>query len=514
MDNLKFNLPHGYGVQQLVDELAGHYPVKKEEPLAEKLAFYDTFDWRLYQAGLMLSESAGELCLSQLATHQILQRQKITPLPVFVKDFPDSQLKEQLAPILEMRALLLLVEIQTHSTPYRILNQDEKTVAWLVFEEIKPAGGKEAAGQVWVKPVRGYPKELQQVANHLQIIGCSPAEKDAYLLALEAVGRQPGDYSAKLNIRLDPQLRADEATKVILRFLLNVMKRNEPYVKKDVDPEFLHDFRVAVRRTRSALSQIKNVFPAETTDRFKQDFARIGRLSNDLRDLDVYLLAEDTYRAMLPDILRNSITPLFNYLREKRAEARQKVVAGLNAPEYARVLHDWEAFLAEPPLDSPSAGNAALPIIQLAQDRIYKRYRRIVKSGRQILENTADEQLHALRIEGKKLRYLLEFFAGLFPADEIETLLKQLKRLQDNLGHFNDLCVQEQYLLNVVEELPLNGPSARKTLLAVGGLIGSLDQQRQRVKGEFAKTFTAFASASNRALFQKLFAPEKKEVAE
>ena len=43
---------------------------------------------------------------------------------------------------------------------------------------------------------------------------------------------------------------------------LQTLRINEDGVRKDLDSEFLHDFRVAVRRTRSALSQIKGVFPA------------------------------------------------------------------------------------------------------------------------------------------------------------------------------------------------------------------------------------------------------------
>jgi len=85
------------------------------------------------------------------------------------------------------------------------------------------------------------------------------------------------------------------------------MRINEVNIEKDLDTEFLHDFRVAIRRTRSALGQIKNVFPMRTTNRFKKDFAFVGELSNQLRDLDVYLLKEDTYKTMLPLVLQNDM---------------------------------------------------------------------------------------------------------------------------------------------------------------------------------------------------------------
>ena len=512
-NNLKLYLPNGYDEKQLIDELANHYSIQKEQPVTKKLTFYDTFDWRLFNQSLVLYESENELLLKQLLSNgDVAQPVKITKPPVFIEDLPESALKQTLASIIEMRVLLKLVEARLQSTPYRILNQEEKTVVLLINEEISPSSEAEPAlaAYLWIKPVRGYPKYVRELANRLQEMGCTPVEKDVYFLALDSVGKKPGDYSAKLNVQLNPEMRSDEATKILLHFLLNVMKSNEAYIKKDLDTEFLHDFRVAIRRTRSALSQIKYVFSEEITHRFKEDFAYIGKLSNELRDLDVYLLAEESYRAMLPDVLRDDIGPLFDYLRQKRVKALEKSINGLNSKKYTQILQDWETFLNEPPADSSIAHNADRPIIELAQRRIYKRYRWIVKSGKLILENTEDEKLHRLRIGCKKLRYLMEFFSSLFPEEKIATLIKQLKKLQDNLGAFNDLCVQEEYLLKIAKELPLTDQQASKTLLAIGSLVNTLNQERQMVKASFAEIFTDFASPKNKALFQELFASKKK----
>ncbi len=515
MRNLTFNPAGNIDEAQLVRAVTEQFPLKKESLVTEQLTYFDTFDWRLFNNSLVLYEAQKELLLHHTDTGE-MQRLTIPAPPVFIHDFPESQIKNILAPLIEMRALLKLAEVRSEYTPYRVLNNDEKTVAWLVFEKVTPLRNQDAGAvplQVAVKPVRGY-NQFETVAQQLQAMGCTPTDKDTYRLALESVGRQPGDYSSRLDVQLDPKMRADEAAKILLRVMLDVMKRNEAYVKTDVDTEFLHDFRVAVRRTRSALSQIKEVLPPEITVRYKQDFAFIGKMSNDLRDLDVYLLAEDAYRAMLPDVLKNDIDPLFDYLRQKRRSALKKVVEGLNSKEYAAILKDWETFLDEPPVGSPRAHNAARPVIDLARARIYKRYRQIVKAGKDILANTEDEKLHALRIQCKKLRYLMEFFSSLFPDKKINRLIKQLKKLQDNLGDFNDYAVQEEYLLQIADEIPLSDPQqARKTLLAIGSLVDTLHQQQIRVKGEFAQTFTHFASAKNRTMFKDLFKPARKEVA-
>jgi CHAD domain-containing protein len=173
-------------------------------------------------------------------------------------------------------------------------------------------------------------------------------------------------------------------------------------------------------------------------------------------------------------------------------------------------MQDWEAFLDEPVQDRPLAHNAHVPIVVFARKKIYKQYRRIVKDGSRTLANTEDEKLHALRIACKKLRYLMEFFSSLFPRKKINILIAQLKTLQDNLGEFNDLCVQEEYLLNIAEKPPATGQKQKKLLVAIGSLIGTIDREKQVIKDEFNKIFENYASPPNKIAFSELFASNRK----
>jgi CHAD domain-containing protein len=187
------------------------------------------------------------------------------------------------------------------------------------------------------------------------------------------------------------------------------------------------------------------------------------------------------------------------------------VVTGLESEAYQHIIQDWELFLEDPPPEDKTAVNAAMPILKLAKKRIYKRYQRIIEDGNVILVDNQDEFLHELRLECKKLRYLLEFFASLFPPEKIAILVRQLKELQNNLGDFNDFCVQEEYLLHVGREMPLPNKAARDALIAIGCLVGTLHQRREQVKSEFADAFNKFASPENEALFTELFAPKKSQ---
>jgi len=172
---------------------------------------------------------------------------------------------------------------------------------------------------------------------------------------------------------------------------------------------------------------------------------------------------------------------------------------------------DTQDFLNEPAPKKPTAANAAIPIVDLARKRIYKRYRSVIKDGDYILTHMQDELLHALRIECKKLRYLMEFFASLFPRKKMARLIKQLRKLQDNLGEFNDLSVQQEYLMHIAEELPLDDSRSRKALVATGYLVENLGYEQKKVKANFANTFTEFASPANQKLFRRLFSMKGKK---
>lgn len=511
-DPTKFNLSGENDIEQFINESSGPYMIKKEPVKTETIRIYDTFDWRLFNKSLVLYSCADKLCLRKLSKSEILHRIHIISFPVFVREFPFSKLKEQLAAVIGVRALLMLVEIQSRSRPYRLLDREGKTVVRLVYEEIRSLRNKKApalAAHLWLQPVKGYSKHSQKIARRFEQAGLTVnTEDDIYFKGLKAAAKTPGGYSSKVTLQLDPHMRADEATKVILRFLLRVIQVNAANIEKDIDTEFIHDFRVAVRRTRAALGQIRSVFPAKTTERFKKDFAFVGKLTNELRDLDVYLLKEDAYKAKIAPVLRNDIEPLFDYLRKKRSEAFQKVIRGLKSKRYATILKDWETFLDTPPQDPPAAANAEVFILTLARKRISKKYQSVVKTGSRIAESADDQMLHVLRIHCKKLRYLMEFFASLFHPETINSSIGQLKRLQDNLGDINDLRVQEEYLLTVARQLPVKQGQSEKIFLAIGSLAGALARDRAIVKNAFAETFADFAAPAKKELFQNLLAAQ------
>ncbi len=99
----------------------------------------------------------------------------------------------------------------------------------------------------------------------------------------------------------------------------------------------------------------------------------------------------------------------------------------------------------------------------------------------------------------------MEFFSSLFPDKKIQRLIKQIKRLQDNLGTYNDLTVQIAELQELAEEFAGQNNHHNRTFLAIGSLIGRLDQQKREEKARFYDLFAEFNSKKNQKIFEQLF---------
>jgi CHAD domain-containing protein len=99
----------------------------------------------------------------------------------------------------------------------------------------------------------------------------------------------------------------------------------------------------------------------------------------------------------------------------------------------------------------------------------------------------------------------MEFFISLFPPDEINYLISQLKKLQDNLGEFNDLSVQQRTMQEYLHEVDWADKNANLITASLGGLIASLNLKQQLVRQEFESIYAAFSTSENIAKFERLF---------
>ena len=283
-----------------------------------------------------------------------------------------------------------------------------------------------------------------------------------------------------------------------------MMQANEAGLREDLDPEFLHDFRVAVRRTRSCLGQVGDVFDEAATRRFAGEFAWLGQLTGPPRDLDVHLLSLQGHEAELPASARGALSPLAEHLKLRREAAHAEQLAGLDSARYRRLKREWRRLL-ETDADGGGA-NAARPIREMAGERIERAFLRVRKRGRHLSPETPAAAIHELRIACKKLRYLLEFFRSLFAAGRVSAFIRSLKRLQDDLGEYNDLEVQQGALQDTARELFAAGGSDASALLTAGRLVDRLESRQAAARGRLADEVGRFVTARTAFELERLLA--------
>ncbi len=514
---LQFELPKNSKPADYVEELITETKLVRDRDLEFSRIFLDTFDWRLFDQGFILVADSLEgrfrTTWQTLYAAEILGVLTSEQVPIFVGDLPGGRMQRILRPVMEMRALLPQSRLECVQQRLRLSNRNEKTVVRLNFESytIEDTHGvrKKLCPRIYVEAVRGYDKAFVAIADWLQYRhNLHPPVDNLMVSALNKVGRHPRDYSSKFDFKLELSMRADSAVRIILRGQFSVLELNEHGTKQDIDSEFLHDFRVAIRRTRVLLGQSKDILPNALIDHYNREFAWLGKATGSVRDLDVYLLNFEGYRTALPVSIRNDLQPLQEFLEAKKKVAQSELVTVLKSRRYERLKKEWRQLLARTIDEKPFEFLAATRVQQIADARIWRVYTIVRQKGRTIGPDTPAARLHRLRIHCKKLRYLIEFFGSLYPEKQIRRTLKSLKELQDNLGSFQDLEVQVKTLQQYSSEMMASRIEAR-TLLAMGVLVQELEKQCAVVRTDFVQRFDDFDSAENRKLFTSLFENER-----
>ena len=195
-------------------------------------------------------------------------------------------------------------------------------------------------------------------------------------------------------------------------------------------PDDIHDIRVTARR----IQVMRRLLPgrirgSQASSRFDLLLKSVLKRTSQLRDLDTLTATLREHRARLP-------SSLFSALENQRSDAaaRAKVAVQLLTE-------------APPPEMDPS---------EVRRKKLSRRLNRRVREHSRasvrllsdvLMDESKVEELHALRKEVKKLRYLLEL------SEESPPELKVITRWQDSLGAVHDLDVAMRYLQDSDVEL-------------------------------------------------------------
>lgn len=271
---------------------------------------------------------------------------------------------------------------------------------------------------------------------------------EALVLAGRTVPAPPGP-----NLTGDVPVGA--AFAAIIGHLAGVLLRLAPEAAADTGPEAVHQMRVALRRLRSAMRLFRRVIDATLLDDLKSDLKTLSQQLGPARDWDVFTAG--TGRAVVacfPD--DRAVARLLTVAQRRRTESYKALAAYLHGAGFHTLIlrlgclaahRPWEQPHA--PAEAPGAPDAgaadadkraaaiAAPLADFAGRSLSRQLAHVLRPGADLSALPA-EALHALRIQGKRLRYAAEFFAPLYPSRPTRRFIRRLAVLQDCLGHLND----------------------------------------------------------------------------
>ena len=500
--------------ERLLARLGAQRDLHAGSDRTDVLEFLDSFDRDLWFAGRALYRTGAELVVT--AREDLLFSQPIAKcsdsgeLPKFAEQLPNAAVREAVAGILKLRAMLPLVSIAARTQRAEVKNDDGKTVLRLRLLGISSPDDPQRPmlELCCVQPVRGYEAEVHPLLELLADLGLHPADSMAVARVVGELAAVPDVSRNRSPLPMSAGQTSREAVSSLLRELWSAARSREAGIAEDIDTEFLHEYRVALRRIRSLLALSRGVFPPETTADLKDAFKHLSNATNRLRDLDVYLLSQEPYRELLPGDLRPGLDEMFADFRTQREREQLDARQRLASVEYQRAAAHIERLL-DAAGRSPASATAGMPAVELAARILGKRYRKTVSGAGTLGHASPDEAFHALRIECKKLRYALEFFGPLFEPEGVVPLTKRLKRLQDSLGAFNDLCVQQAAVAAYWDGKRRSGSPDALLTAAVGGLIAVLYQSRCLVRTQVVAQIGKFCSA-DAAAFVPVRPPAKR----
>ena len=225
-------------------------------------------------------------------------------------------------------------------------------------------------------------------------------------------------------------------------------------VRQKHDVEAVHDLRVATRRLRTAMELFEDCLPARKARLWRKAIRRVTRALGQARDTDVQIeqvggfLDHADQRRLQPGIRR-----LLLRLHQKREALQADVIDSLDRLDGSRVLAEMEETLgplvAHGQLSRADQNDAC--VRNSASRAIAERLEQMLAYESSVEQPEQVEQLHAMRIAAKHLRYAMEIFRPVYDEPFTETI-EVVRRVQQQLGEIHDCDVWTAFLPTFVEQ--------------------------------------------------------------
>lgn len=430
--------------------------------------YYDTEDWSILAAGwaCRIRQRQGHETLTLKSLHgtngTILARSEISqdgkaqekkaPL-----SFSDGPVKQQLDSILEDKPVVELFRVTSRRTVFDLERPDPAPLRIEIdLDECRIEAEKstdKATGtleftELELEAKSGSAADLESVATLLcNEAGLMPASYSKFERGLQAAGLE---FDSILEQSQPTTLvENDPVLTLLYQYLveqLQIIRRQHPRAMEGIDPEGVHQMRVASRRLRTILKAFRGILGDAVVAHFNTELRWLAQNLGRARDADV------TERSAM-EFPEADTEHYVHFLMQGRITAYEHLVDVLRSERCLTLEDDLEQFVMAGPAADMQSLFGTLSIAASADQLIHVALQKLLAHGDAIEEDPPARQLHKLRIETKRFRYLLDFFSRV-QTEKWSAMTEALKRIQDVLGAHQDAVTAQAHLADYAASLP------------------------------------------------------------
>jgi len=340
------------------DDFLITFKLKLLKTVEAKYTFYDTHFDELLKNGYCLAHFGDFLELKTLDS-KLIAKEKKTDGVKFFWDVHDKKFRETLENFIEYRALLKKATLSFKDSSYLAQNDYNKgvfRVSQYKFDENIV---------ICLEPIKGYNTDLLRANDFL-----NQSQKLHSLFDMVKKEVKP-----KNRVKLTREMSSKDAIKVLLSDIYKDMREQEAGLIANIDSEFLHYYRVNLRKARALLSQFKTVFAKDEIAHLQQGLSKVGKTTNQARDLDVYWLKVREYQEEKQNI---DLSAFLNYLKQNSDKEYVGLAKFFKSNEYNNICIYYEDVLQDERANGISAN---VNIVDLASKKLKKLYKKLIIDG-------------------------------------------------------------------------------------------------------------------------------------
>ena len=216
---------------------------------------------------------------------------------------------------------------------------------------------------------------------------------------------------------------------------------HDPVVRLDVDPEGVHQARVATRRLRSDLRTFRSLLASDFALSLRDELGWLAGVLGAVRDGDVLLARLRARSAELPVAEQAGAAQALSALENERAVAYARLVEALTSKRYVTLLDTLVGAANAPELRQ----DAAAPAAEVVPSLLRRPWHKLEKRVRRLGDDPSDEKLHEIRIRTKRVRYAADAVVPIV-GKPARGLSRAAAGLQGALGDLNDAVVAAAWL--------------------------------------------------------------------